>query len=107
MSCFCLSNNQFLFLKTSRPAPKITWKKNGQQIISGKNNYDIPDLFFGRQLTIMDVKKDEHESPQYSCEAENILNSGNPLKHNIELKVEGKHNNVLGKKSYNLVNTSN
>lgn len=85
-------------MKTSRPAPKIIWKKNGQQIINGENNYDIPDLFFGRQLTIMNVKKDKHESPQYSCEAKNKMNSENPLKHNIELQVQGKHNNALGKK---------
>ena len=96
VSVFLIIN--ILSLKTSRPAPKITWKKNDQQIISGQNNYDIPDLFFGRQLTIMNVKKDKHESPQYSCEAKNKMNSENPLKHNIELQVQGKHNNALGKK---------
>lgn len=81
-------NKTLYCLALGRPAPRITWKKNGQQIISGENNYDIPELFFGRQLTIMDVKKDKHESPQYSCEAQNKLNSGNPLKHNIELQVQ-------------------
>ncbi|XP_022810032.1 fibronectin type III domain-containing protein-like [Stylophora pistillata] len=36
----------------------------------------------------MDVKKEKHESTEYTCEAENSVNSGNPLSHKINLKVE-------------------
>ena len=44
----------------------------------------------------MDVKKDKHESTKYTCEAENSMNSGNPLSHKINLKVEGMHGNAHG-----------
>ena len=35
------------------------------------------------------MQKNVHEG-QYTCEAENSENAGNPIKHNINLQVEGK-----------------
>ena len=72
-----------------RPAPKITWRKNNLPLVHGKDSIEILSAFQGRLLNIINVRKDIHED-QYSCEAENSENTGNPIKHNINLKVEGK-----------------
>ena len=40
-------------------------------------------------MIIITVQKNIHEG-QYTCEAENSENAGNPIKHNINLQVEGK-----------------
>ena len=73
---------------THRPAPQITWKKNGVTLVHGKDSFEIPNAFQGRLLNIINVRKDLHED-QYSCEAENSQSAGNPIIHNINLQVEG------------------
>ena len=76
-------------LITRRPAPQITWRQNNLPLVHGKDSIEISSAFQGRLLNIISVRKDIHED-QYSCEAENSENAGNPIKHNINLKVEGK-----------------
>ena len=66
----------------------MTWKKDGKQIQSGKESFEIPNAFQGRLLIIITVQKNIHDG-QYTCEAENSENAGNPIKHNINLQVEG------------------
>ena len=78
-----------LCILTCRPAPKITWKKNGQRIIQGQNSFEIPDTHHGRLLNIVNARKDLHQD-KYTCEAENSVNTGNPLVYEISLNVEGK-----------------
>jgi len=80
------SNN---LLIAFRPAPKITWKKNGVTLVHGRDSIEIPSQFQGRLLNITNVQRDRHQD-QYSCEAENSQSAGNPIKHNIDLQVEGK-----------------
>ena len=89
MSCHVMSCHIILYIITCRPPPKITWKKNGQEIINGWNSFEIPDAFYGRLLKIINVKRDLHQDV-YTCEAENSQNSGNPLVYTINLNVEGK-----------------
>ncbi|XP_078342486.1 fibronectin type III domain-containing protein-like isoform X2 [Oculina patagonica] len=67
-----------------RPAPKITWKKNGREIIHGQNSFEIPRPYHGRLLTITNVSKTSHQDV-YTCEAEN---SENTLVHSINLVVK-------------------
>ena len=72
---------------TCRPPPTITWKKNGQTIVTG-DDFEIARTFQGRRLDLIYVKKDIHEDT-YTCEAENSQNSGNPEVFTIRLTVEG------------------
>ena len=62
---------------------------NWQKLVHGQDNFEIATAFQGRLLNIISVKKRMHET-NYRCEAENSQSGGNPLVHNIELKVEGK-----------------
>ncbi|KAL9959377.1 hypothetical protein ACROYT_G032696 [Oculina patagonica] len=80
-------NKTLYCFAVGRPAPKIIWKKNGQQIIKGRNSFEIPDAFFGRRLDIVNVKKDAHEDT-YTCEAENSENSGRPNIYSMRLEVK-------------------
>ena len=58
-------------------------------LVNGKDSFEISNAFQGRLLNIINVRKDIHED-RYSCEAENSENTGTPIRHNINLKVEGK-----------------
>lgn len=78
-----------LYIITCRPPPRITWKKNGQNITHGWNFFEIPDAFYGRFLKIINVNRDLHQDV-YTCEAENSQNFGNPLVYTINLNVKGK-----------------
>ena len=66
-------------------------KKSGnwQKLVHGQDNFEIATAFQGRLLNIISVKESMHET-NYRCEAENSQSGGNPLVHDIELKVEGK-----------------
>ena len=66
-------------------------KKSGnwQKLVHGQDNFEIATTFQGRLLNIISVTKSMHET-NYRCEAENSQSVGNPLVHDIELKVEGK-----------------
>ena len=66
-------------------------KKSGnwQKLVHGQDNFEIATTFQGRLLNIISVKESMHET-NYRCEAENSQSVGNPLVHDIELKVEGK-----------------
>ena len=90
---FYFKKSLFSFLKhcsdSRRPAPKITWKKNNSALVHGRDSFEISNVFQGRLLNIVNVRKDIHEG-QYSCEAENSQNAGSPIKHNINLQFEGK-----------------
>ena len=82
------------YLATCRPVPKITWKKqnkggNWQNLVHGKDSFEIATAFQGRRLKIISVKEDMHET-KYRCEAENSQSAGTPLVHDIQLNVEGK-----------------
>ena len=72
-----------------RPAPSITWKKNGVALQHGRDSMEIPQAFQGRQLIIVNVRRDFHED-QYSCEAENAQGSAAPK--TTTLTVEGMRN---------------
>ena len=72
---------------TSRPPPTITWKKNGQDIITG-DDFEIASTFLGRRLDLVNVKKTVHEDT-YTCEAVNSQNSGNPIVFSTILTVKG------------------
>ena len=72
---------------TCRPPPTITWKKNGQVIVTG-DYFEIADTFRGRLLDLVNVTKDMHEDT-YTCEAENSQNSGNPIVFTITITVKG------------------
>ena len=72
---------------TCRPPPAITWKKNGQTVVTG-DDFEIASTFQGRRLVLIYVKKGIHEDT-YTCEAENSQNSGNPEVFTIRLTVEG------------------
>ena len=78
---------------TSRPEPKITWKINRdgkwENLVNGKDNFEIADAFHGRLLNIISVKHTKKKIT-YRCEAENSKNVGNPKVHNIQLTVKGK-----------------
>lgn len=76
---------------TCSPAPNITWKKNGQQIVPGQNSFEIPSHYYGRRLTITNVNKTIHQDV-YTCEAANSLSNGQPpLTRTINLEVKGIH----------------
>ena len=66
-------------------------KKSGnwQKLVHGQDNFEIATAFQGRLLNIISVEESMHET-NYRCEAENSQSVGNPLVHDIELKVEGK-----------------
>ena len=73
--------------------PTITWKKqnkggNWQNLVHGKDSFEIATAFQGRLLNIISVNKSMHET-NYRCQAENSQSGGNPLVHDIQLKVEG------------------
>ena len=78
---------------TSRPEPKITWKINRdgkwENLVNGKDNFEIADAFHGRLLNIISVKQEMHQTT-YRCEAENSQNVGNPKVYDMQLKVKGK-----------------
>ena len=78
---------------TSRPEPKITWKINRdgkwENLVNGKDNFEIADAFHGRLLNIISVKQKMHQTT-YRCEAENSQNVGNPKVYDIQLTVKGK-----------------
>ena len=76
-----------IYLITCRPPPTITWKKNGQTIITG-DDFEIADTFLQRRLDLINVKKNIHEDT-YTCEAENSQNSGNPEVFTTTLTVKG------------------
>ena len=76
-----------IYLIACRPPPTITWKKNGQTIITG-DDFEIADTFLGRRLDLINVKKNIHEDT-YTCEAENSQNSGNPEVFTTTLTVKG------------------
>ena len=76
-----------IYLITCRPPPTITWKKNGQTIITG-DDFEIADTFLGRRLDLINVKKNIHEGT-YTCEAENSQNNGNPEGFTTTLTVKG------------------
>lgn len=69
-------NKTLYCFAVGRPPPTITWKKNGQTIVTG-DDFEIAGTFLGRRLDLINVKKDIHEDT-YTCEAENSQNSGNP-----------------------------
>lgn len=79
--------NNIYFLITCRPPPTITWKKNGQTIVTG-DDFEIAGTFLGRRLDLINVKKDIHEDT-YTCEAENSQNSGNPNVFTTIVTVKG------------------
>lgn len=88
----------------SRPAPSITWKKNGQLIVDKQDSFVIPTSFHERRLDIKNVTRAKHED-QYTCEAVNALSNGNPLIHTINLEVEGKYSSF--KNVFKLLNLLN
>ena len=62
---------------------------NWQNLVHGQDSFEIATAFQGRLLKIISVEERMHET-NYRCEAENSQSVGNPLVHDIELKVEGK-----------------
>ncbi|KAL9959374.1 hypothetical protein ACROYT_G032693 [Oculina patagonica] len=80
-------NKTLYCFASGRPSPTITWKKDGQEIFDDQNSFKISRSFYGRRLFIHNVNKEQHEGT-YTCEAENDLNTGNPLTFNIKLNVE-------------------
>ena len=62
---------------------------NWQNLVHGRDSFEIASAFQGRLLNIISVKKNMHET-MYRCEAENSQSGGNPLVHDIRLDVEGK-----------------
>ncbi|XP_020606807.1 fibronectin type III domain-containing protein-like [Orbicella faveolata] len=70
-----------------KPPPTITWKKNGRQIVSGQNSFEIPSHYHGRLLTITNVSKTIHQDV-YTCEATNSLSNDQPLIRTINLVVK-------------------
>ena len=81
----------FFFLIYVRPSPTITWKKDGELIQHEESTFKISRSFYGRRLFIHNVDKEQHEGT-YTCEAQNDLNTENPLSFNFRLNVEGKRN---------------
>lgn len=81
--------NDVLLLSNVRPTPKITWKKDGREITDGQNSFSIPPTFFGRRLSIESVDETNHQGV-YTCEAENAMNTGNPITSKTTLTIEGK-----------------
>ena len=59
-----------------------------EQIVNEKDNFKIAGAFHGRLLEISFVNQSTHQT-QYRCEASNSQSSGNPLVHEVDLKVEG------------------
>ena len=78
----------FKFLIHVRPSPTITWKKDGELIQQEESSFKISRSFYGRRLSIQNVDKELHEGT-YTCEAQNDLNTENPLSFNFRLNVEG------------------
>ena len=76
-----------MYMITCRPPPIITWKKNGQTIVTG-DDFRIAASHQGRRLELLNVKKNIHEDT-YTCEAENSQNSGNPRVFATTLTVKG------------------
>ena len=74
-------------MTTCRPPPTITWKKNGQTVVTG-DDFKIADSYQGRRLELINVEKNIHEDT-YTCEAENSQNSGNPRVFTTTLTVKG------------------
>ena len=62
---------------------------NWQNLVHGKDSFEIASAFQGRLLNIISVKKSMHET-RYRCEAENSQSLGSPEVHDIQLNVEGK-----------------
>ena len=52
-------------MTTYRPPPVITWKKNGQLIVTG-DGFGISRTFQGRRFDLINVKKNVHEDT-YTC----------------------------------------
>jgi len=75
----------FYCFAKGRPAPSITWKKNGQRIVDGQNLFEVPASFHGRRLIIKSVSRAMHQDNKYTCEA---VSNGRTLIHTIKLVVE-------------------
>ena len=61
-----------------------------ENLMNGKDNFEIADAFHGRLLNIISVKHKIHHQTKYRCEAENSQNDGNPKVYEIQLTVKGK-----------------
>ncbi|CAH3112342.1 unnamed protein product [Pocillopora meandrina] len=70
-----------------RPAPQITWKKNGQQIVDGQNSFEVRSYFYGRRLVITNVNRESHQD-NYTCEANNSRGNVDPIVRRINLEVK-------------------
>ena len=81
--------NDVLLLSNVRPTPKITWKKDGRKITDGQNSFSISHTFYERRLSIESVDETNHQGV-YTCEAENAMNTDNPITFKTTLTVEGK-----------------
>ena len=81
--------NDVLLLSNVRPTPKITWKKDGRKITDGQNSFSISPSFHERRLSIESVDETNHQGV-YTCEAENAMNTDNPITFKTTLTVEGK-----------------
>ena len=58
-----------------------------EQIVNEKDNFKIAGAFHGRLLEISFVNQSTQTS--YRCEARNSQSFGNPLVHEVDLRVEG------------------
>ena len=59
-----------------------------EQIVNEEDNFKIANAFQGRLLEIGFVNQSTHQT-RYRCEASNNQSFGNPLVHEVDLKVEG------------------
>ena len=74
---------QFLGFSFPRPAPNITWKKDGKTIVNGQNSFTLFE--YNRKLVISTVSKADHEGT-YTCEATSSVKTATT---STNLKVKG------------------
>ena len=80
---------------TSRPEPKITWKINRdgkwENLVNGKDNFEIADAFHGRLLNIISVKKKRSMRPHTAVKQKilKMLEIRKYMIYNLEWKVNG------------------
>ena len=86
-----------------RPAPNITWRKDGEQIVDGEDGYYLPGHHYNRLLIIKHVTQ-EHQG-NYTCTAYPTSSSFDQASVSTFLTVKGLKRNMLQIHNYQLSNT--